>query len=618
MNIKDSRFAKISRDPRFKHSSSTNTKLRIDDRFADVIKEGSAFDREEGTQAKVDKYGRKVGKQSIAKDMQRFYHLDQEIEEKNGGEVESENEVSEEHDKPVFSEEEEKLVPAIQEGFGESVPVGDATKRMAILNLDWDQIKCSDLMVLLMGFKPTCGTIHSVSLYKSEFGKERLAREAFEGPPRELFSDTKDSSKDSKEALEESESEKEEDEEEDPLVKEEDDTDYNAEQLRQYQLQRMRYYYAVVECDSPETAASLYAECDGKEFETSANILDLRYIPDEIAFDEVDFVERVRGDDPHKLTLHYKAKPDLVTPALQSSRVKLTWDEDDAERRRLFLHASDTTNLKRRKQAHDDDREDPDEEALKAYLASATSSDGSDDEQSCSTAKKLKSLLLQGEEPENVFGRKTNREGKAPNLVFPVGFEEDGIADSGVDQEATFYASDDDDDDGFVLKPKNNNHGNKEVKEEESASPSHFDKIVQLRAQKLATKKAEKAERAAKAAKEQAAALKEAAKAAKEARTQRKLARKQALKDQKKHEQLLRKQAKKNDKPFSSPFAASGDVPSVLEDKRFERAVLGDDADFNINPTDPQFKDTPVMHALLQERQRKRSSTTTASYRIYN
>ncbi|KAG5518733.1 hypothetical protein PMAC_002702 [Pneumocystis sp. 'macacae'] len=73
------------------------------------------------------------------------------------------------------------------------------------------------------------------------------------------------------------------------LLKGNDENDFDMSQLRKYQLERLRYYYAIVLCDSINTAKCIYEQCDGREYEASANFFDLRFVPDEESFDSMEF-----------------------------------------------------------------------------------------------------------------------------------------------------------------------------------------------------------------------------------------------------------------------------------------------------------------------------------------
>ena len=52
--------------------------------------------------------------------------------------------------------------------------------------------------------------------------------------------------------------------------------------LRAYELSRLRYYFAVADCDTVETADALYSALDGVELEHSSMAFDLRFIPDDV------------------------------------------------------------------------------------------------------------------------------------------------------------------------------------------------------------------------------------------------------------------------------------------------------------------------------------------------
>jgi hypothetical protein len=64
----------------------------------------------------------------------------------------------------------------------------------------------------------------------------------------------------------------------------ENDDGYNMAQLRKYEVNKMKYYYAVVMCDRKKTANKIYSEYNGFELELTNLKLTLAFIPDEMEF----------------------------------------------------------------------------------------------------------------------------------------------------------------------------------------------------------------------------------------------------------------------------------------------------------------------------------------------
>ncbi|XP_031476702.1 pre-rRNA-processing protein ESF1 [Nymphaea colorata] len=178
--------------------------------------------------------------------------------------------------------------------------VEEATRRIAMVNMDWDQIKAVDLYVLMSSFLPESGQLVSVAIYPSEFGLKSMEEEAVHGPSGIFASDDDEDSEGNGAEIDEA-------------------------KLRAYEKSKLRYYYAVVECDSSATADHLYKECDGVEFERTSNILDLRFIPDDMQFNHPP------RDIATEAPSNYECK-DFHTRALQQSKVQLSWDNDEPER----------------------------------------------------------------------------------------------------------------------------------------------------------------------------------------------------------------------------------------------------------------------------------------------
>jgi len=390
--INDPRFSSFSNDPRYRLPSKKHTRTKVDKRFSRMLK-----DEDFSNTAKVDRYGRKLSSKVKQDALKKLYVPDEEEEEdeeesdsaapdddevekelksaggydaaRGGGFSSSEDDSeSEDEDGGVEIERLEEF-PAMG-GEQEGVEMGEISNRIAIVNLDWDNTRAVDLLAVFQSFVPSGGRIHKISVYPSEFGKERMQKEEL-GPPvfakKQIEEESEEDSEDSQDDYEKEDDEEEEERIKKELQKEDDGKDYDPAALRQYQLERLRYYYAVMICSDNETAEKIYEATDGTEFGSSANFFDLRFIPDGTEFD----------DEPRDEcdTVPAGFRPtEFITNALQHSKVELTWDKDPEEAARKgaidrAFHGSRAELIENDVRAYIGSGSDTDEEEAPAKLS---------------------------------------------------------------------------------------------------------------------------------------------------------------------------------------------------------------------------------------------------------
>eukprot|EP00835_Amoeboradix_gromovi_P001854 NODE_94_length_21515_cov_0.130417.p4 type:complete len:433 gc:universal NODE_94_length_21515_cov_0.130417:14906-16204(+) len=264
-------------DARFRKPQKKNLKLELDDRFKDVLKN----EFYEG--APVDKFGRAGNEDAQFMKKQFDYDLVSDDEKS----------VQEEMDDDPVIEMDKVLDP-------EEIELGETSNRLGLVNIDWDNIKAQDIFMLMDSFTKSPGDVLTVHIYESEFGKDRIAHEQLNGPPKEIFND--------------------DDDKENP---------FNMPELRRYQLERMRYYFCIIVFKDTLACEAVFNACDGQELELTSNSLDLRYVPP-----GTDFNDSIVHDECLEIPSKYEPLH-FETKALQHSNIKLTWDKDEIERQKM-------------------------------------------------------------------------------------------------------------------------------------------------------------------------------------------------------------------------------------------------------------------------------------------
>ncbi|KAK3070805.1 pre-rRNA-processing protein esf1 [Teratosphaeriaceae sp. CCFEE 6253] len=665
----DKRFEALSRDPRYRLPNKKEARTAVDPRFGRLF-----TDQDFRKKASVDRYGRKIKPEQGTKELERLYRLDgteqpkpakkgeREVvgssdenaeddsdEDDEGDEVElgakrdlaregfsgsssEEESESDEEDDGIEAELADETAGGEQT---EGIPTGEVSRRLAAVNLDWDNIRATDIMAVAASFVNSGGRIERVTIYPSEFGQGRLEREELEGPPREIFASSKRQVELSDEDEEEEGREEESDDEAaDEKIKQQllhgqadDGHEFDTAALRQYQLERLRYYYAVIECDDKPAAKAIYDSMDGREYLSTANFFDLRFVPD-----DTDFDEKPR-DECKKLPEGYKPN-DFRTEALMHSKVRLTWDDDDTTRKEVQKRAFSRGEIE--------------ENDLQAYI-------GSDDSDADSTTsrksaaedrkarkkaeqrQKMREKLGLGSEPAaKAKGRKEEPVGDM-QVTFTSGLSKAKEEKGGVfenepqDAESTRER--------YIRKERERKQMRKErskaskpdVPAEDDDSEADAEAIVADDAQEdagfddpffndpasaaVVEKKAKKAERKKKreeqvAKDEEAAARKgelELLMAEDQADNVRHFDMREVEKAEKEARRKGRKGKKSKQEKILNEAEGEGATPAFnvdSQDPRFK--ALFESHEYAIDPTNPKFKGTEGMKALLEEGRKKR------------
>ena len=394
----DPRFKSISFDPRFaRFPRRDKAKVKVDARFASML-DGSNDDFKVG--ASKDKRGRKHTKKKD--DVSRLFRLDDDKESDKGGNQRGAGAVSSsssDEDEPILNENERRALrmrglasdesssepsdsdesdvdnelaegvldedlERLVEDWGvgayaanpnEAVPMlEDSTARLACMDMDWENVKAVDILAVLRSFVPEGGRIESVSVYPSDYGLERMEEEKLAGP-KQIYK--KKSSGGDNDGAEKGDEDNDDDDDDDD---DESDGAVDESRLRYYERSKLRWYYAIVVCSNVRTAEAIYTECDGMEYMKTANVFDLRFVPEGQSFED----RKVR-DAATELPDDYVA-PVFQTKALQHTNVELTWDKVDGDRKKTLSRKLNADDLK--------------DEDFKTYLASASEDEAEDDD----------------------------------------------------------------------------------------------------------------------------------------------------------------------------------------------------------------------------------------------
>lgn len=257
----DPRFSAMATAPMFTKFKKDNFKTKVDSRFSSVLKDEKFIG-----QGKTDIYGRKQNKKAARKEMESLYMEDNpevgeppragkgkskstpnnapgdskdarleylnkvargEIAVNSGSDSDDSDSGSDSDSSGGSSAEDSESEEEEEDGVAESalaIPdVGDeqdgefyeedevaTSNRVAVKNCDWESVTAKDMLAIMQSFCPTGSTVKEVTVYFSDFGMERMAREAESGPQGLWLEDAAGSDDDDEEDEDEDEDEDDE------------------------------------------------------------------------------------------------------------------------------------------------------------------------------------------------------------------------------------------------------------------------------------------------------------------------------------------------------------------------------------------------------------------------
>jgi len=304
-----------------------------------------------------------------------------------------------------------------------------ATTRLAFVNMDWTKVTARDVYILADSFKLAGTSIKSVKIYRSEAGKKAAT-------------------------------------ENNSVLKNDDEgEDFSREALREWELSKLRWFYAIVETDCEKTAEMVSEQIDGREYMSSSAMVDVSFVPEDTEFsdapeDEYDGTEKTKATEKeyHPLQLNHSS--------LSHTACTSTFDENDPRRNEGFGKAFEMFN---------DDKFNVESINMADYNDLVASASSDDDEAAKVGKKDLWKSLIQELDQE-----KEEEGGVHKQMMFDLDStddekdENDGNGDKQV--EPGMYSLDSSEED----KSGDSNDEESEVEEEEVDTDEELNKKAQL------------------------------------------------------------------------------------------------------------------------------------------